>query len=73
MLTINDCPTGCLAGGAIVKHLMYADDVVLLSPSMTGLAMLLKVCEKNGLEHGIRLNSKKSAVIICCNLFCEVF
>ena len=70
---VNDCPTGRLAGGAIVNHLMYADDVVLLSPSVTGLAMLLKVCEKLGLEHGIRYNSERSAVIIFRNSFVKDF
>ena len=22
------CPTGCIAGGTVVNHLMYADDIV---------------------------------------------
>ena len=32
-----------IAGGTIVNHLMYADDIVLLSPSATGLSLLLHV------------------------------
>ena len=46
---------------------MYADDIVLLSPSATGLSLLLHVCGKYGLDHDIRFNSKKSAVIIFRN------
>ena len=41
-----------------MNHLMYADGSVLLSPSATGLSLLLHVCEKYGLEHDIRFNSK---------------
>ena len=67
------CPTGCIAGGTIVNHLMYADDIVLLSPSATGLSLLLHVCGNYGLEHDIRFNSKKSAVIIFRNSFVKDF
>ena len=41
---------------------MYAD--VILSPSATCPSSLLHVCGKYGLEHDIRFNSKKSAVIV---------
>ena len=62
-VNLKECPTGCIARGTIVNHLMYADDSVLLSPSATALSLLLHVCGKYGLEHDIRFNSKKSAVI----------
>ena len=41
-VNLKKCPTGCTAGGAVVNHLMYADDIVLLSPSATGLSLLLQ-------------------------------
>ena len=66
-VSLKKCPTGCIAGGTVVNHLMYADDIVLLSPSATGLSLLLHVCGKYGLDHDIRFNSKKSAVIIFRN------
>ena len=66
-VNLKECPTGCIAGGTIVNHLMYADDIVLLSPSATGLSLLLHVCGRYELEHDIRFNSKKSAVIIFRN------
>ena len=34
---LNDVRTGCISGGIVVNHLMYADDLVLMSPSATGL------------------------------------
>ena len=42
-VNLKECLTGCIAGGTIVNHLMYADDIVLLSPSATGLSLLLPV------------------------------
>ena len=42
-VNLKECQTGCIAGGTIVNHLMYADDIVLLSPSATGLSLLLHV------------------------------
>ena len=29
-VNLKKCPTGCIAGGTVVNHLMYADDIVLL-------------------------------------------
>ena len=47
-----------------------------MSPSATGLSLLLHVCGNYGLEHDIRCrgpNSKKSAVIIFRNYFVKDF
>ena len=45
-VNLKKCPRGCIAGDTVVNHLMYADDIVLLSPSATGLSLLLHVCGK---------------------------
>ena len=66
--SLNCCKTGCLSGEIMINHLMYADDLVLLSPSATGLRELLLACEKYSKEHAIikkLYNSKKSSVLIC--------
>ena len=60
--SLNCCKTGCLSGEIMINHLMYADDLVLLSPSATGLRELLRTCEKYSKEHAIIYNSKKSIV-----------
>ena len=52
---------------------MYADDIVLMSPSATGLSLLKHVCGKYGLVHDIRFNSKKSSVIIFRNYLVKDF
>ena len=43
---------------------MYADDLVLISPSSAGLSQLLHECEKFGTRHDLKYNAKKSAVMI---------
>ena len=43
---------------------MYADDLVLISPSSAGLSQLLRECEKFGTRHDVKYNAKKSAVLI---------
>ena len=49
----------------IMNHFMYADDLVIFSPSSLGLRALISVCEKYGISHEIRFNYKKSAIMIC--------
>ena len=62
---LNGCNTGCMIGGVLVNHLMYADDLVTFSPSSAGLQQLLDVCSEYGVEFDIKYNSSKSAVLIC--------
>ena len=46
---------------------MYADDLVLLSTSATGLRELLCACEEFSISHDVVYNSKKISVLICRN------
>ena len=62
---LNTCKVGCLAGSQRVNHLMYADNLVLLSPSSKGLPELLQWCQCYGIQADIRYNCKKSVVMIC--------
>ena len=48
----------------LVNHLMYADDLVLLSPSAAGLSILLSICSTYGIEYDVMYNSTKSNVLI---------
>ena len=64
---LNCCNTACMSGDTIINHLMYADDLVLISPSATGMKELLCACEEYSLEHAIVYNSKKSTVLVCRN------
>ena len=48
----------------MTNHLMYADDIMVFSPSAVGLEDLLRVCELFGIEHDILFNYKKCAVMV---------
>ena len=43
-LNINACRVGCCVGIEIINHLMYADDLVIMAPSVAGLSKLLRIC-----------------------------
>ena len=48
----------------VVNHIMYADNLVLISPSVAGLKKLLVHCEQFGMNHDVMYNSQKSAIMI---------
>lgn len=62
---LNNVQSGCFIGSKMVNHLMYADDVVLLSPSSNGLRKLLNACETFASTHDVRFNCSKSVIMIC--------
>ena len=62
---LNLWNTGCMIGNTLVNHIMYADDLVVFSPSSAGLQQLLNVCSDYGTVHDMKFNIDKSAVMIC--------
>ena len=60
-MTLNACRVGCCVGNVIINHLMYADDLVILAPSVADLSKLLRICESFGESNDIVFNQKKSA------------
>ncbi|PZC82654.1 hypothetical protein B5X24_HaOG210098 [Helicoverpa armigera] len=55
---------GCSIDGKMLNNISYADDMVLLSPSICGLRKLLAICERYAEAHGLRYNATKSEVIV---------
>ena len=47
---------GCTMGGRMINHLMYADDLVMLSPSAKGLQRLVDICAAYGDIYDIKCN-----------------
>ena len=47
----------------LINHLMYADDLVIMAPSVAGLSKLLRICELFGVSHDMIFNQKKSASV----------
>ena len=62
--TLNTFYIGCATGNVIINHLIYADDIVLISPSVKGLNKLLLTCEQYAKDHDILFNPNKSVSMI---------
>ena len=60
-MALNACRVGCCVGKVLINYLMYADDFVILAPSVAGLSKLLSICEIFGESNDIIFNQKKSA------------
>ena len=59
---LNNVHVGCFVGTMLVS--VYADDLVLLSPSAAGLSILLSICSTYGIEYDVMYNSTKSNVLV---------
>ncbi len=60
---LNKMNIGCVMDEFIINHLLYADDIVLVSPSSAGLKKLLEVCEIFGKENDMLFNATQSAIM----------
>ena len=54
---------GCHVGHLSYAAIGYADDVILLSPSIHGLEDLVTICEQSASEYGVTFNVKKTQSI----------
>ena len=52
-------------GNMVVNHLMFADDICVFSPSISGLQCLLNICGDYAAEHEITCNCDKTIVLFC--------
>ena len=76
MLSILIAEFGKLSPFVISKlfnqYLAYADDITLISPSMTGLRKMSSICEQYASEYDILFNGSKSKLLFfkgrCCNV-----
>ena len=55
---------GCYVGGAWVTLLSYADDMVLLAPTVTALQTPLEVCRAYAGPHDIVYNTTKTVCML---------
>lgn len=61
---LSSMHVGCVIDDKCVNNICYADDIVLLGPSINALRKLVAVCERYAAEHGLKYNSKKSELLI---------
>jgi hypothetical protein len=55
---------GCHIGRTWCGSLSYADDVVLLSPSLCGIKEMLNICKEYAMEYKMLFNASKSKLIV---------
>jgi len=58
---------GCHFGSLYMGSLAYADDVVLLCPTLYSLKEMLKICEQFSTEFNIEFNASKTKLIVFGN------
>ena len=51
---------GCCLNGNVVNHLYYADNLVLFSPTTSGLNELLRVCERFSDKFRLKFDEQKT-------------
>ena len=61
---LNAHKSGCFINDKIVNHFIYADDIVIFSPSLPGLQVLLSACEKYINFVRLTLNTNKTKCIV---------
>ena len=68
---LNNSLIGGSLGGKRINHMLYADDLCIVSLSSAGLQKLLSICDdyNNCASHSITFNVKKS---VCMFLKCTV-
>ena len=55
---------GCCVINKVTNHFMYADDLVLIAPSVKGLQTIVDICYEFGVSHSIQFNSIKSQCML---------
>lgn len=60
---LSNTTAGCNLNNTCLNHLIYADDLTLLAPSVSGLQKLLDICVNYAIEHNITFNTKKSVAM----------
>ena len=61
---LKDHKIGCIMNDQILNHLIYADDIVIFCPSLSGLQSLLNVCENYMKPVKLFLNINKTKCIM---------
>ncbi len=54
---------GCCIGNTFCEVMGYADDIILLAPTVTGMKHMLEICTKYGMEYNVLFNPDKTKLI----------
>ena len=63
---LGSARVGCTVGNMVMNHLMFADDVCVFSPSISGPQCLLNIGGDYAAEHKITFNCNKTIGVLFC-------
>jgi len=63
LIRLRDSGYGCYVQNIFAGALCYADDITLICPSLSGLNVMMSVCERFADEFHLTFNAKKSVAI----------
>jgi hypothetical protein len=66
---VNKANVGCYISNVCVSIVLYADDIILIAPSIAGLQRLLTICEEQLILLDMQINVNKSICIRFGNRF----
>jgi len=69
---LEDAKNGCFVGDCYTGCVAYADDLVLLAPSLQALRQQIKIVENFATEHNIKFNGSKSQLLYVSSAPCKV-
>ena len=61
---LNERKIGCIINDEVLNHLIYADDIIIFCPSLSGLQSLLNICENYINSVKLSLNVGKTKCIM---------
>jgi len=56
----------CIVGSMVMNNLLFADDICVFSPCMSGLQCLLNICGDCAAEHEITFDCNKTIGVLFC-------
>ena len=60
--SLSDSGFGCYIGSQFFGCIMYADDLIMLSPSLKGLQSMFNLCDAYAKTHFLIFNAKKRSL-----------
>ena len=61
--TLNNSGLGCYVAGLMISAVMYADDIILLTPSVGVMQNLIRLCQSSFEDILLHLNVSKCAAV----------
>ena len=65
LVDLRNSNHGCRVGHICANSFAYADDIVLLSPTLYGIKELIKLCEMYSIDYSVTFNPSKCAIMYC--------